>query len=318
MSSWRARAEESATDTVIRRKGRRARPSKSRPADHAIPLEVGHASAARRDSYFVNAEDHGPAHGTTAIGRAIFHEADHAGGGPPLVGKIKYEPLASALHQGPHGHPVTERCPTYIDAGQPASDRVVLVSPAFLSRRHRASPARWRNWRRNPCAGCLRVAPKGHKSPQVRHFEPNGVQDRTCGASAAVAISGVPCWLVNQQRWSSRARRAEAKAGGRAACLPGRRSGGSLVRSGSSRIFSYRLERCPNMSGSVSLLRRADSVLGLTSGPLEALKRQIAIQSDFQSGTPPPGGPLSYDAPVAMASSNVRSFLAPHNVRSEL
>jgi hypothetical protein len=26
-------------------------------ADHAIPLEVGHASAARRDCYFVDAED---------------------------------------------------------------------------------------------------------------------------------------------------------------------------------------------------------------------------------------------------------------------
>jgi hypothetical protein len=69
--------------------------------------------------------------GTVAIGRAICHEADHAGGRPPLFGKIKFEPLASALHQGPHGHPVTERCSTYIDAGQPASDRVVLVSPAF-------------------------------------------------------------------------------------------------------------------------------------------------------------------------------------------
>ena len=151
--------------------------------------------------------------GTVAIGRAICHEADHAGGRPPLFGKIKFEPLASALHQGPHGHPVTERCSTYIDAGQPASDRVVLVSPAFLSRRHRASPARWRNWRRNPCAGCLRVAPKGHKNPQVRHFEPNGVQYRTCGASAAVAISGVPCWLVNQQRWSSRQGRTGAGVG---------------------------------------------------------------------------------------------------------
>ena len=47
----------------------------------------------------------------------------------------------------------------------------------------------------------------------MRHLEPNGLQDRTCGASAAVAISGVPCWLVNQQRWSSRPRRAEASGG---------------------------------------------------------------------------------------------------------
>ena len=51
-------------------------------ADHAIPLEVGDASAARRDCYLVNAEDHGPARGTAAIGRAICHEADHAGGPP--------------------------------------------------------------------------------------------------------------------------------------------------------------------------------------------------------------------------------------------
>ena len=180
------------------RRQRRVAEDGVKRADYAIPLEVGHASAARRDSYFVDAEDHGPAHGTTAIGRAICHEADHAGGGPPLVGKIKFEPLASALHQGPHGHPVTERCPTYIDAGQPASDRVVLVSPAFLSRRHRASPARWRNWRRKPCAGCPKAAPKGHKSPPERQFEPNGLQDRTCGASTAVPISAVPCRPVNQ------------------------------------------------------------------------------------------------------------------------
>jgi len=61
-------------------------------ADHAIPLEVGYAGAARRDGYFVDAEDDAPAHGIAAIGRAMCHEADHAGGRPPLVGKIKLEP----------------------------------------------------------------------------------------------------------------------------------------------------------------------------------------------------------------------------------
>jgi len=45
--------------------------------------------------------------------------------------------------------------------------------------------------------GLPQGCPKGHKSPQVRHFEPNGLQDRTCGASAAVAISGAG-WSISR------------------------------------------------------------------------------------------------------------------------
>ena len=89
-------------------------------------------------------------------------------------GRSNLNSLASAIHQGPHGHPVTERCPTYIDAGRPASDRLYWSARPFsvAATEHRL------------LAGCLTPAPKGHKSPQVRHLEPNGLQDRTSGASA--------------------------------------------------------------------------------------------------------------------------------------
>ena len=53
-------------------------------------------------------------------------------------------------------------------------------------------------------------------------------QDRTCGASAAVATSGVPCWLVTSRGGrSSRQGRAGAGGGGRAARLPGWRHRGA-------------------------------------------------------------------------------------------
>jgi hypothetical protein len=71
-------------------------------ADHAIPLEVRHPGAARRDGYFVDAEDHGPAQGIAAIGRARRHEATYASGLPPVVWKTKREPSASALSSGAH------------------------------------------------------------------------------------------------------------------------------------------------------------------------------------------------------------------------
>jgi hypothetical protein len=84
--------------------------------------------------------------------------------------------------------------------------------------------------------GSLRALPQGgpkrQQKPGQLALRSRQLQDRTCGASAAVAISDVSCWLVIGRGGQAASDASRPGRGGRTDHLTGRRSGGSLVRSG--------------------------------------------------------------------------------------